>query len=122
MSLAKQCFLIEMNNRAAVMAQTFGHMEAEPGTRHPGWFTFITGQHGDNTVIESDFPTFDEGPGYFMDRDEFIWSKVKNNGPASQIGVYRFEGEYRRHKICGEGLGRFVGKVTRCKLTTGGKR
>lgn len=122
MSFAEQCALIEMDNRAHVMAETFGHLEAEPGTRHKGWFTFITGQHGDNCVIESDFPTFDEGPGYFEDRDEFIWSKVKDNGPASQIGVYRFEGEYRRHKKGGNGLGRFVGKVTRCELTTRGKR
>lgn len=117
MSFQEQCVAIEMNNRAQVMAETFGHLEAEPGTRHAGWFTFITSQHGSNAVIESDFPTFGEGPGYYMDRDEYIWSLIKDNGPASAIGVYRFDGEYHCNLNEGDGLGKFVGKVTRCGLT-----
>lgn len=119
MSLADQCALIEAHNKAVVMAETWGHMEAAPGTRHPGWFIFINGQHGDMAVIESSFPTFDEGPGYFGDRQEFIWSKIKDNGSCSHIGAYRFDGEYRRYKRgAGESLGYFVGKIQRISLGT----
>lgn len=117
MSFQSECQLYQAYSSAVVMAQTFGHMEAQPGESHEGWFTFILGQHGDMVVIESEFKTFDEGPGYFSDRQEFIWQKVKDKGPCSAIGVYRFDGEYRRYKHANEkGLGRFVGKVTRVKV------
>lgn len=117
MSFLSECLLYEAHSAAIVMAQTFGHLEAQPGEVHKGWFTFIHGQHGDMVVIESEFKTFDEGPGYFNDRQEFIWAKVKDNGPCSGTGVYRFEGEYRRYKHANDkGLGRFVGNVTKVKV------
>lgn len=122
MSFAEQCVLIEQHNRASVMAATFGHLEAEPGTRHPGWFTFIHGQHGNMVVIESDFPSFGEGPGYFEDRQEFIWSKVRDNGVCSAVGIYRFEGEYRRYKKGGgASLGYFVGRITKHNVNKGAR-
>ncbi|QPI08301.1 hypothetical protein IM687_13970 [Stutzerimonas stutzeri] len=115
MSLASVCAEIEAHNRMIVMAQTWGHMEAKPGTAHSGWFTFIHGQHGDMVVIESHFPTFGEGPGYFEVRQDFIWSKVKDGGPCGDIGVYRFDGEYRCSKR--SGLCRFAGKVRRIDIS-----
>ena len=106
--------MVEADNAARVMADTWGHMEAKPGTEHPGWFTFINGQHGDMCVVKSDFPTFDEGPGYFEDRSEFIWSKVRKGGKCEEVGIYKYEGVYRRNKHAGgNGLGRFIGKVSK---------
>lgn len=32
---------------AAVIHETFGHLDAKSGERHLGWFVFINGQHGD---------------------------------------------------------------------------
>lgn len=95
MSFASVCADIEAHNRMMVRAETFGHLEARDMQRHYGWFTFIYGQHGDMVVIESDFPTFGEGPGYFEDRQEWIWAQVKDNGPCSEVGVYRFDGFYK---------------------------
>jgi hypothetical protein len=108
---------VEADNKARAMAATWGHQEAAPGTRHDGWFTFIHGQHGDLAVVESHFPSFDEGPGYFADREDFIWSKVKDGGKCSKIGVYKFQGSYTRNKHPGgRGLGRFVGTVKKVAL------
>lgn len=117
MSLASVCAEIEDHNRAIVRAQTWGHLEATDMQRHHGWFTFIHGQHGDMVVIESHFPTFGEGPGYFEDRQEFIWNKVKNGSPCSAVGVYRFDGSYKMYsRYCGKGIGYFKGRVSPVKL------
>lgn len=97
MGLASAFSSIDGHNRAVVMADTWGHLEAVDMQRHYGWFTFIYGQHGDMVVIESEFPTFGEGPGYFDDRQEFIWQKVKDGGPCSEVGVYRFDGFYKMY-------------------------
>lgn len=108
---------VEADNRARCMAETWGHQEGVPGVSYEGWFTFINGQHGDMAVIESDFKGFEEGPGYFEDRQDFIWSKIKDGGKCSSIGVYKFTGTYRRNKhIGGKGLGRFTGKVEKVKI------
>jgi hypothetical protein len=96
--------------KAQIMYATWGHLDAAPGTVHKGSFLFIHGQHGDMATIESDFPTFGEGPGYFSDRQEFIWEQVKDNGPCSETGIYLFEGAYRRFK---NGNTRFTGTIKR---------
>ena len=100
---------IEAENRAAVTYQTFGHLDAKPGEKHKGYFVFINGQHGDMSVVYSDFPTFGEGPGYFSDREDFIWDLIKDGGPCTAVGIYRFDGEYRMPKR--KGPSRFVGKT-----------
>lgn len=94
---------------AAVIYETFGHLDAKPGERHKGWFVFINGQHGDMDVVYSDFPTFGEGPGYFHDREDFIFELTTGSGPCTAVGIYRFDGEYRVFK---NGNTRFAGKTT----------
>ncbi|MEP9920585.1 hypothetical protein [Klebsiella sp. GN_Kp190] len=101
---------------AAVIHETFGHLDAKPGERHKGWFVFINGQHGDMDVVYSDFSTFGEGPGYFTDREDFIWELIRDDGPCAAVGIYRFDGEYRLPKR--KGPARFVGKTT-CIQTFG---
>lgn len=110
MSLADAFVESESRYKAQVMHATFGHLEAEPGTEHEGAFLFIYGQHGDMVVIESDFPTFGEGPRYFADRQDFMWDQIRDNGPCSEVGVYRFVGKYKRFK---NGNTRFTGKIQR---------
>jgi len=94
---------------AAVIHETFGHLDAKPGERHKGWFVFINGQHGDMGVVYSEFPTFGEGPGYHHDREDFIWELIRDNGPCAAIGIYRFDGEYRLPKR--KSRARFVGRT-----------
>lgn len=120
MSMASICAQVDADNRAAVMAETWGHLEARDMKKHYGWFTFIHGQHGDMVVLESDFPTFGEGPGYFDDRQEFIWRKVKDGGPCSEVGLYRFDGYYKMYAKASsvseqKMIGYFVGKVQRLR-------
>lgn len=103
--------LIGAEESARVMYQTFGHLDARPGVRHAGHFIFINGQHGDMCVVHSDFPTFGEGPGYFMHREDFIWGLIKDNGPCSEVGIYRFDGEYSIPKRKNASP-HFSGKVT----------
>lgn len=120
MSFAGACAEIESRNRMLIRAETFGHLEARDLKRHYGWFTFVYGQHGDMVVIESDFPTFGEGPGYFDDRQEFIWDKVKNDGPCSKVGVYRFDGFYKMYadaRSVKNTIGYFKGRVRRLKVS-----
>lgn len=99
----------EAEHKASVMYQTFGHLDAKPGDRHKGFFVFINGQHGDMDVVYSNFPTFGEGPGYFHDREGFIYELTAGNGSCTEVGIYRFEGEYRLPKR--KGPARFVGKT-----------
>ncbi|MDB2181902.1 hypothetical protein [Citrobacter farmeri] len=107
---------INAGRAAAVIYETFGHLDAKPGDRHRGWFVFINGQHGDMDVVYSDFPTFGEGPGYFNDRADFIWELIRDDGPCAAVGIYRFDGEYHLPKR--KGSARFVGKTT-CIQTFG---
>lgn len=97
-------------HQASVMYQTFGHLDAKPGEKHKGHFVFINGQHGDLSVVHSEFSSFDEGPGYFSDRADFIWELVKDGGLCSKVGIYRFEGEYSLPKR--RNGKRFSGSVT----------
>lgn len=91
----KYFVMADAENSAAVVYQTFGHLDAKPGESHTGSFVFINGQHGDMCVVISDFPSFGEGPGYFNDRSDFIWGLIRDNGPCSKTGIYRFVGDYR---------------------------
>jgi hypothetical protein len=102
---------------AAVIHETFGHLDAKPGECHKGWFVFINGQHGDMDVVYSEFQTFGEGPGYFTDRDDFIWELIRDDGPCAAVGIYRFDGEYRQPKR--KGAARFVGKITSIQVWGG---
>ncbi|ENW0040762.1 hypothetical protein ACFKO7_004592 [Escherichia coli] len=97
-------------HQASVMYQTFGHLDAKLGEKHKGHFVFINGQHGDLCVVHSEFSSFDEGPSYFSDRADFIWELVKNDGPCSKVGIYRFDGEYALPKR--RNGRRFSGSVT----------
>ncbi len=103
---------ITAERTAQVIFETFGHMEAEKGSSHQGSFVFIHGQHGDMVVVSSQFPSFEEGPGYFNYRQDFIWEKVKQGGPCEAIGIYEFDGFCKRLK---NGTYRFVGK-TKCLI------
>lgn len=104
----------EAEHKAQVMYETFGHLDARPGEVHAGYFVFINGQHGDLCVVRSNFPTFGEGPGYFSDREDYLWELCKPGGPCEQFGIYRFDGEYRLPKRR-DGR-RFKGYVTRLQV------
>lgn len=107
-----QIFLeAEAEHKARVMFDTFGHLDARVGERHEGSFVFIHGQHGDVCVVRSNFPTFGEGPGYFTDREEYMFGLVEKGNPCEQLGIYRFDGYYTLPKR--KNARRFVGQVTR---------
>lgn len=104
---------IDQINKKIIMKQTWGHLDAQPGTTHEGWFVFIVGQHMDCCVVESKFDSFGEGPVYFTHRQEFISKVTQKNGPCMDVGVYKFTGQY---KVLKNGNGRFVGKTKKINI------
>nr|WP_233341511.1 hypothetical protein [Escherichia coli] len=65
-------------HQASVMYQTFGHLDAKLGEKHKGHFVFLsTASTAICALCIVNFSSFDEGPGYFSDRADFIWELVK---------------------------------------------
>jgi hypothetical protein len=117
MSLADAFIGSEDAYKGAVMAATWGHLEPKRGEIHKGTFTFIHGQHGDEDVIESNFPTMPgEGPLYFDVRSSFIFDVIQKKD--LDVGVYEFVGVYRVFK---NGNTRFTGDIYSTKLVRNAK-
>lgn len=45
-----------------VMADTWGHMYPEPGSKHYGEMTIARGEYGDLIIVKSDFPGLSSSP------------------------------------------------------------
>lgn len=100
-------------NKTIIMEQTWGHLNAQRGSTHNGWFVFINGQHGDSCVVESSFNSFGEGPEYFNHRQDFILKETSKEGSCSKTGIYKFTGEY---SVLKNGEGRFKGKIKKLNI------
>lgn len=112
--MASVCAQIEADGRNRVRHETFGHLAVEPGCApYPGTVLFIHGAYGDLSCVESEFPGVQDNPWFYGALQEYIWSRVKGDGVASEAGrVYRFTGTYRMFK---NGVGRFSGKVKKIR-------
>lgn len=72
--------------RAAVMASTWGHLEAKPGTTHELRMLFTCTAYGDLVLIDSEHPTMDDAPGLYILMNEHVENVAKRGK------VYRFDG------------------------------
>lgn len=73
---------------AAVMRDTWGHLDATPGVRYPGTILFCHGEYGTSVVISSDFG--DEagyGPWFYEGLHDWLFDQDTEAG-----NVYRFTG------------------------------
>lgn len=79
----------EARYRMAVMADTWGHLDARPGVTYPGFIVYAVTAWGQTEPIEAVFGHI-EGPGYFDHMNNFI----DDDGRDRDVGVYRFDGTY----------------------------
>ena len=84
----------EARYRAAVMAETWGHLDAPPGVTYRGFLVYAVTAWGQVEPIEAIFShgTHEaEGPGFYSHMCNFIGSGASGR----EVGVYRFDGTYR---------------------------
>ena len=68
-----------------VMADTWGHLYPEPGSKHEGEIVFAIGAYGDEIIIFDDFKTLNDSPQKY----ELMHSVFCNkNKLALGVGVY----------------------------------
>ena len=125
--------------RAQVLAETWGHLEPRPGTRHRGSMLLMASHFDNNQVaVQVDFPTVQGGPGFYWSVHEYAERLTRpqvrtvqrpytrEDGTADtylaterryyEDGVYRFDGEARVRK---DAVAYFVGRLRMLNQGTG---
>lgn len=113
MSLADAFAPAQGRYRAAVMRDTWGHLDTKPGEVHPGHILFALGVHGDIVVLEWDFEGVSSNPWIYQELHEFVGQHTMKTD--RDWGVWVFEGTYRTFKNGGH---KFSGKIRPCRVTT----
>lgn len=93
-----------------VMRSTWGHMDANPGTRYRGSIIFAEGVFGDDGVmaLRYDFGNAGYGPWFYEGLKDWLYQQDTETGR-----LYRFEGTYRLGR---DGVHIFDGEVTSVEL------
>lgn len=95
MSLADIAAEIEADHRAAVYAETWGHLAPESGRWYRGEVLFTHSVYGDGSVpIDTHFEDLDSSPWFYDGLGELISQHRADKGPAAEGGVYRWAGMY----------------------------
>lgn len=94
--------------RDQVMRSTWGHMDANPGTRYRGWIMFAEGAYGDLVVLACEFGNAGDGPWFYEGVND--WIADQDTEPGC---VYRFDGLYRLGR---DGAHIFDGVISPVKL------
>lgn len=92
--------------REVVYRQTFGHMDANPGTRYKGTITFAETAFSDpgKAILHSDFGNAGFGPWFYEGIHEWLWDQETLPGR-----IYYFTGYYQLRK---DNKHTFVGTIT----------
>lgn len=101
----------EARFKAAVMRDTWGHLDASPGV-YDGYIVFTHGTYGDIVVIDNHFEGLSDSPWLY----DHIYDKVNkfvDTGRTERGRVYRFDGVYIRQKNGGH---RWRGVLTQIAL------
>lgn len=125
--------------RAQVLAETWGHLEPKPGTRHRGSMLLMASHFDNNQIaVQASFPTVQGGPGFYWSVREYAERLTRSqertvrrlytqeDGTAGtylaterryyEDGVYRFDGEVRVRK---DAVAYFVGRLRMLNQRTG---
>jgi hypothetical protein len=82
----------EARYRAQIMADTWGHLDAQPGTTHSGYVVYAYTAWGQAEVIEAEFDGVAGGPAFYEHVNEFAYEQTE----ATKVpGVWRWNGTYR---------------------------
>lgn len=103
MTLADELLLAEIDQKAAVMRETWDHLFPKRGVRYPCMILFSWCESHEVAIIKSDFGKLPGSPVQYMDTNEFIGKAAKVQGQ-----VYRFTGDYVTYK---NGKFCFSGKI-----------
>lgn len=100
MSLADAFAPVEASYRAAVMADTFGHLAPKKNKVYPGYIVFAVGCFGNDPLnpvaLECEFKGLNSSPWFFEAMEDFTRSCDTEEG-----GVYRFDGKFRNYEFSG---------------------
>ena len=95
----------EAKARAAVMAETWGHLAPRVNKRYSGWIVFTLTEYGCYEIIASNWRGLYDSPWLYEDMNEFVVKHAKAKG-----GLYRFDGQYMKDS---RGKANWNGKVKR---------
>jgi hypothetical protein len=88
-----------------IMRDTWGHMDANPGTRYKGHIIFAEGVFGgDRIILESEFGNAGYGPWFYDGIMDWLFDQNIEAGK-----IYRFDGFYR---LAPGGAHDFVGDIS----------
>jgi hypothetical protein len=93
-----------------VMRETWGHLDTEPGVKHPGSIVFAIGMYSDGAqaIISTDFgKDVGNGPWFYYGINDWLSDQDLDQG------VYRWSGWY---KLCKNGKHQFVGRSRRIEI------
>jgi hypothetical protein len=94
-SLDDVAALIEVENRARVMAATFGHLAPAVGRTYTGSILFAHSGYGDGTVpIMAEFDDLPDSPWFYHGMCEYLIEHRVTHGDAAEGRVYRWYGTY----------------------------
>ena len=103
--------LIEADNRAQVMRETWGHLAPRKNKAYQGHIVMALGCYDSGylnpTPIECAFAGLDDSPWFYDHLNDFLQNLVAEAN-LEEGGVYRWEGTFRNYE--------FKGTVRRCTL------
>lgn len=102
----------EARHREIVFRDTWGHLDAKPGTTFDGYILFALGVHGDIVLLDWDFEGVQPNPWIYEEMTEYIGKQVMKRNRS--WGIWRFDGAYRVYK---NGKAKFAGKVRPMRVT-----
>jgi len=92
MSLSDAFAMIDAENKARVIGETWGHLAPVRTQSYEGKMIFANGSYGDHVLLYSTWKGLDDSPWLFNDMTDFMCEKAKDLGE----GVFQFDGFYRR--------------------------
>ena len=96
----------EAKDRAAILADTWGHLGPKPRTDYHGWMVWAHSAYGgDILLVDAALDGLPDSPWLHEDMVEYIGEHMGEPG-----NVYRWEGTYTKFK---NGQCRFSGQVSR---------
>jgi hypothetical protein len=81
---------VEMANKLATQAATFGHLAPEKDKTYPGYVLFGLTAWGDEMLINGNFRGLDDSPWLYSAMQELVGKYARKSG-----AIYLFKGTFR---------------------------
>lgn len=86
--------LVDQVNREIVLNNTWGHLSPEPQKKHNGWIIIAVGNYRQTIVVDDNFDGLPNSPWQYEDLHKFVFKATS----GFEVGVYRFDGWYKKFK------------------------